>query len=88
MEESFGDYIIKFIREFSENGGDQEDWNNLYEEAIKWAHQQIENLPHVERVTLGDHPFLISEENEMAVFLSTVRWEGENNFYKVNKLFV
>lgn len=48
-----------------------------YEQCIKYAFDRIEALDHVERITLLDrYSFLVSTENQMAVFLRCVRQEG------------
>lgn len=45
-----------------------------YEQAVQLAYDRIEALGHVERVTLSNRfTFLVSEENEMALYTRCVR---------------
>lgn len=47
-----------------------------YEQAVQYAFDRIEDLNHVERVSInGQYTFLVSVANEMAIYTRCVRQE-------------
>lgn len=72
--EEFDQVCAKFVNGFNDEGGDYFNDETHYEDAIQWAIDKVENLSHVEKITIGEahYPFLVSDENKMALFPSVV----------------
>lgn len=67
--------IQRFLAGYDSNGGNYNDRDVHYENAILWAQEQIQEMDDVEEVfiTESNYPFLISRRSKLAVFKSVVR---------------
>lgn len=78
MAEEFVFLCEYFIRGFDEMlPHDINRPHGRYEQAVQYAFNRIEELDHVERVTInGRYTFLVSMENQMAIYTRIVRQES------------
>lgn len=77
--------VTKFISEYNEAGGKNP--NELYENAVCFALNEIFNLPNVTNEKIKNiYPFLVKRTARLAVYQNVVRINGKD-FFSITRKF-